>query len=155
MGSKLRTDGRRAESLRPVTMTPGFLPHAEGSILVESGRTKVICTATVEDRVPGFLRSTGTGWITAEYGMLPRSSPERIPRDGFRSHPSGRTFEVQRLIGRSLRAVTRLERPLAGCCLPCRHPNLPDSGSIGRFWEELPLPTQDTRMGGGRPIHDR
>jgi ribonuclease PH len=107
--SKLRNDGRRADAPRPVKMTPNVLPHAEGSVLVEAGRTKVICTATVEDRVPPFLRSTGTGWITAEYGMLPRSAEERITRESVRGHPSGRTYEVQRLIGRSLRAVADLE----------------------------------------------
>ncbi|HJW70548.1 MAG TPA: ribonuclease PH [Candidatus Binatia bacterium] len=99
-----RADGRRSTDLRPVRLVPGFLPDAEGSVLVEMGGTRVICTATVQESVPPFLRGRGTGWVTAEYGMLPRSSPERIERE--RRGPGGRTHEIQRLIGRSLRAVT-------------------------------------------------
>jgi len=98
-----RGDGRRADELRPVRIVSGFLPDAEGSVLIESGATRVICTATVQDSVPPFLRGQGTGWVTAEYGMLPRSSPQRIERE--RRGPGGRTHEIQRLIGRSLRAV--------------------------------------------------
>ena len=97
-------DGRRPTDLRAVRLVPGFLPDAEGSVLVEMGGTRVICTATVQESVPPFLRGRGTGWVTAEYGMLPRSSPERIERE--RRGPGGRTHEIQRLIGRSLRAVT-------------------------------------------------
>src|SRR5262245_48847631 len=101
-----RADGRRPSDLRPPRLTPGFLPDAEGSVLVDMGATRVVCSATVEDGVPGFLQGRGTGWVTAEYGMLPRSSPERIERE--RRGPGGRTQEIQRLIGRSLRAVTDL-----------------------------------------------
>ena len=99
-----RADGRRAGELRPVRLTPGFLPPAEGSVLIEMGATRVICTATVQESVPPFLRGQGRGWVTAEYGMLPRSSSERIERE--RRGPGGRTHEIQRLVGRSLRAVT-------------------------------------------------
>jgi ribonuclease PH len=98
-----RHDGRKAAELRPVQMTPGFMPDAEGSVLVTMGSTRVICTATVQDSVPPFLRGSGKGWVTAEYSMLPRSSPERIERE--RRGPGGRTQEIQRLIGRSLRSV--------------------------------------------------
>lgn len=101
-----RADGRRPTELRPVRLTRGYLPDAEGSVLVQAGSTRVICTATVQESVPPFLRGRGTGWVTAEYGMLPRSSPERIERE--RRGPGGRTHEIQRLIGRSLRAVTDL-----------------------------------------------
>src|SRR5881396_751715 len=101
-----RVDGRRPAELRPVRLVPGFLPPAEGSVLIETGATRVICTATVQDGVPPFLRGQGRGWVTAEYGMLPRSSGERIERE--RRGPGGRTHEIQRLVGRSLRAVTDL-----------------------------------------------
>ncbi len=104
-----RGDGRRPTELRPVTIRRGYLKHAEGSALIEMGGTRVLCAATVEDRVPPFLRNTGRGWVTAEYSMLPRSSAERIQREVNRGHPGGRTQEIQRLIGRSLRAVTKLE----------------------------------------------
>ena len=106
---KHRTDGRRAAELRPVTIRRGYLKNAEGSALIEMGGTRVICAATVEDRVPPFLRNTGRGWVTAEYSMLPRSSHERVTREVTRGHVGGRTHEIQRLIGRSLRAVTRLD----------------------------------------------
>lgn len=101
-----RIDGRAPDELRPVRMTLGFMPYAEGSCFVEMGDTKVICTATVEDGVPRWLAGKQTGWVTAEYGMLPRSSPERIAREVNRGRPGGRTQEIQRLIGRSLRAIT-------------------------------------------------
>ncbi|MCW5893888.1 MAG: ribonuclease PH [bacterium] len=101
-----RPDGRRPAELRPVRCTPGFLPDAEGSVLIETGSTRVICTATVQESVPGWMRGKGRGWVTAEYAMLPRSSPERIERE--RRGPGGRTQEIQRLIGRSLRAVVDL-----------------------------------------------
>src|SRR5436190_7362207 len=103
-----RTDGRSASQLRPTTITPGFLAHAEGSVLIEVGRTKVICTASVEDRVPPFLRNSGKGWVTAEYGMLPRATSTRTQREASAGKVGGRTQEIQRLIGRSLRSVTRL-----------------------------------------------
>jgi len=104
-----RTDGRSANELRPVTLTPGYIIHPEGSVLVETGRTRVICTASVEDRVPPFLRNSGKGWVTAEYGMLPRSTTTRSTREAATGKVGGRTQEIQRLIGRSLRAVTPLE----------------------------------------------
>jgi ribonuclease PH len=105
-----RTDGRRADELRAVRITPGFMPYAEGSALIEMGRTRVVCTATLDERVPPFRRNTGQGWLTAEYSMLPRATQQRTQRETGRGGPSGRTHEIQRLIGRSLRAVTNLSR---------------------------------------------
>ena len=105
----MRADGRLSEQLRPTRITPQFLIHPEGSVLVEAGRTKVICTASVEDRVPPFRRNTGKGWVTAEYGMLPRATTTRSQRESTAGRVGGRTQEIQRLIGRSLRAVTKLE----------------------------------------------
>ena len=104
-----RNDGRSPTQLRPTAITPGFLAHAEGSVLIEVGRTKVICTASVEDRVPQFLRNTGKGWVTAEYGMLPRATNTRTQRESSTGKVGGRTQEIQRLIGRSLRSITKLE----------------------------------------------
>src|SRR6186713_2492669 len=104
-----RIDGRSPSDPRPTTITPGYLAHAEGSVLIEVGRTKVICTASLEDRVPPFLRNTGKGWVTAEYGMLPRATSTRTQREATAGRVGGRTQEIQRLIGRSLRAVTRME----------------------------------------------
>jgi ribonuclease PH len=101
-----RADGRGPEDLRPIVMSPGFMPYAEGSCLVQVGNTHVICTASVEEGVPRWMRGQGTGWVTAEYSMLPRSTTERVGRDVNRGRVSGRTQEIQRLIGRSLRAVT-------------------------------------------------
>jgi ribonuclease PH len=98
-----RTDGRAADELRIVSLTPHYLPHAEGSALIEMGRTRVLCAATIEDRVPPFLRNQGKGWVTAEYAMLPRATSQRTQRET--RGPSGRTQEIQRLIGRSLRSV--------------------------------------------------
>ena len=103
-----RIDGRSPGDPRPTTITPGFLAHAEGSVLIEVGRTKVICTASVEDRVPPFLRNTGKGWVTAEYGMLPRATSTRTQREASTGKVGGRTQEIQRLIGRSLRSITRM-----------------------------------------------
>jgi ribonuclease PH len=103
-----RTDGRTPADPRPTRMTPGFLLHAEGSVLIEVGRTRVVCAASVEDRVPPFLRNTGKGWVTAEYGMLPRATSTRTQREATAGKVGGRTQEIQRLIGRSLRSVTRL-----------------------------------------------
>ena len=99
-----RSDGRAPDQLRPVTVTRDYLLHPEGSVLVEFGATKVICTATVEDKVPQFLKGQGLGWVTAEYGMLPRSTNTRMSREN--RGPSGRSQEIQRLVGRALRAVT-------------------------------------------------
>jgi ribonuclease PH len=103
-----RTDGRTPTQLRPTRITPSFTMHAEGSVLIEAGRTRVICTASIEDRVPPFLRNTGRGWVTAEYGMLPRATSTRTQREASAGKVGGRTQEIQRLIGRSLRSVTRL-----------------------------------------------
>src|SRR4029453_19288359 len=103
-----RTDGRAAGQLRPTRMTPSYTMHAEGSVLIESGQTRVICTASAEDRVPPFLRNTGKGWVTAEYGMLPRATSTRTQREASAGKVGGRTQEIQRLIGRSLRSITRL-----------------------------------------------
>lgn len=105
----MRSDGRAANTLRPVKITPDFIPSAEGSVLIEAGKTRVIVTATVEDSVPSFLKGTGKGWVTGEYGMLPRSTEERTPREASRGRQSGRTLEIQRMIGRTLRAVTDLK----------------------------------------------
>ena len=109
-GTYARTDGRRADELRAVRITPGFMPYAEGSALIEMGNTRVICTATLDERVPPFRRNTGQGWLTAEYAMLPRATQQRTQRETGRGGPSGRTHEIQRLIGRSLRAVTNLSK---------------------------------------------
>jgi ribonuclease PH len=104
----MRSDNRPANELRDTILTPNYLPHAEGSVFIEAGRTKVICTASVEDRVPQFLRNTGKGWVTAEYGMLPRATNTRMQREASQGKVGGRTQEIQRLIGRSLRSVTNL-----------------------------------------------
>lgn len=103
-----RNDGRRADELRPVKVHRDYIMHAEGSVLIEVGNTKVICTATIEDKVPGWLRGQGTGWISAEYAMLPRSTPQRNVRESSRGKVGGRTQEIQRLVGRALRAVVDL-----------------------------------------------
>jgi ribonuclease PH len=104
----MRSDKRPANELRETKLTPHFLEHAEGSVLIEAGRTRVICTASVEDRVPPFLRNSGKGWVTAEYGMLPRATSTRTQRESTAGKVGGRTQEIQRLIGRSLRSVTNL-----------------------------------------------
>src|SRR5262245_28566896 len=104
----MRSDDRLANTLRETTITPHYLPHAEGSVFIEAGRTRVICTASLEDRVPPFLRNTGKGWVTAEYGMIPRATNTRTTREATAGKVGGRTQEIQRLIGRSLRSVTAL-----------------------------------------------
>jgi ribonuclease PH len=104
----MRSDHRPANELRDTTITPNYLMHAEGSVLISAGNTRVICTASVEDRVPSFLRNTGKGWVTAEYGMLPRATSTRMQREASAGKVGGRTQEIQRLIGRSLRSVTNL-----------------------------------------------
>lgn len=105
-----RPDGREADQLRPVTMTPGYIRSSPGSVLIEMGDTRVICTVSIGDRVPPFLVGRGKGWLTAEYGMLPGSSPQRVSRESTTGRPNGRTREIQRLIGRSLRAVVDLDQ---------------------------------------------
>ena len=102
----MRSDQRPADELRDTTITPDYTMHAEGSVLITAGNTKVICTASIEDRVPGFLRNSGKGWVTAEYGMLPRATSTRMQREASAGKVGGRTQEIQRLIGRSLRSVT-------------------------------------------------
>ena len=106
----MRTDGRQPHDLRPVKITPDFIPHAEGSVLIEIGRTRVICTASVEESVPVFMRGEDRGWVTSEYSMLPRATESRTPREASLGRKSGRTQEIQRLIGRSLRTAVRLDR---------------------------------------------
>ena len=101
---------RAANALRPIKLTPHFLPHTDGSVLIECGHTKVICTATIDENVPPFLRGKGQGWVTAEYGMLPASTASRMRREATAGKQSGRTQEIQRLIGRSLRAVVDMEK---------------------------------------------
>lgn len=100
-----RIDGRRRDQIRPVKVTRNFTKHAEGSVLIEMGDTKVICTASVEEKVPPFLKGKGTGWVTAEYAMLPRATHDRSPRESVKGKQGGRTLEIQRLVGRALRAV--------------------------------------------------
>ena len=106
----MRSDGRQPDKLRPVTITRRYIKRAEGSVLIEVGDTKVICTASIENKVPPFLRNSRQGWITAEYGMLPRSTDTRMQRESTRGRVSGRTHEIQRLIGRSLRSVVDLSK---------------------------------------------
>ena len=105
----MRPSGRQPNELRKITITRHYTKHAEGSVLVEFGDTKVLCTASVEEKVPGFLRGKNEGWVTAEYGMLPRSTGSRMAREASRGKQSGRTMEIQRLIGRSLRAAVDLK----------------------------------------------
>jgi len=109
MADLVRSDRRGAGELRVTRLTPHYLCHAEGSVLIEVGRTRVICAASVEDRIPSFLKGSAKGWVTSEYGMIPRSTSTRTPREASAGKVGGRTQEIQRLIGRSLRAVTRLE----------------------------------------------
>jgi len=102
----LRSDGRAFDQLRKINMIPNYIKTADGSALIEVGDTRVICTASIEEKVPLFLKNTGQGWLTSEYGMIPRSSTTRIQREATQGTPSGRTHEIQRLVGRSLRSVT-------------------------------------------------
>src|SRR5690349_8844353 len=103
-----RSDNRRADEMRPVRITPDFISTAEGAALIEVGHTRVICTASIEETVPSFLKGSGKGWITSEYGMLPRSTLTRTPRESAKGRIGGRTHEIQRLIGRSLRTICDL-----------------------------------------------
>jgi ribonuclease PH len=106
----MRVDGRAPDEMRPIKVVPGYLKYAEGSLLIEMGETRVICSASVDNKVPPHLKETGQGWITAEYAMLPRASKHRIVRDSIRGSIAGRSYEIQRLIGRSLRAVVDLQK---------------------------------------------
>lgn len=104
----MRPSGRAPDELRTIQLTRGYTKHAEGSVLVEFGDTRVLCNASIDEKVPGFLKGNGQGWVTAEYGMLPRSTGERMAREAHKGRPGGRTMEIQRLIGRSLRAAVDL-----------------------------------------------
>ncbi len=106
----MRPSNRKPDQMRPITLTRNYTMHAEGSVLVEFGNTKVLCNASIEERVPGFLRGKGQGWVTAEYGMLPRSTNQRMGREAAHGKQGGRTMEIQRLIGRSLRAVIDMKK---------------------------------------------
>lgn len=104
----VRVDGRRADEIRPLSITPNYLQYAEGSAMIELGNTRVLCAATVENKIPPHLKDTGQGWVTAEYSLLPRSTQQRVVRDSLRGHISGRSYEIQRLIGRALRSIMDL-----------------------------------------------
>ena len=112
----MRADGRDLRDIRPIRLETGYLAWAEGSCLLEMGNTRVLCAASYEASVPRFLQGSGRGWVTAEYGMLPRATSERTPREAARGRQSGRTYEIQRLIGRSLRSIARLEK-MADCTI--------------------------------------
>ena len=156
----MRPSGRAPDQLRPVSLEPGFSRHAEGSCLVKFGDTHVLCTASVDERVPPWMRNTGRGWVTAEYGMLPRSTHTRTDREAARGKQSGRTQEIQRLIGRSLRAVVdlaghgratnqyRLRRPAGRR----RHPHRQHHRLLGGAALRLRAPDQG-RQAHGQPDH--
>lgn len=155
----MRPSGRENDALRPVSIEPGFARHAEGSCLIRMGGTEVLCAASVEGRVPGFLRGKGQGWVTAEYGMLPRATHTRGDREAARGKQSGRTQEIQRLIGRSLRAVVDL-KALGECSvtLDCDVLNA-DGGTrcaaITGAWVALQLAVrtlQDKNVLAGNPV---
>jgi len=145
-----RSDGRRTNELRALRFVPGFVPPAEGSVLIEMGATRVICTATVQESVPPFLRGQNRGWVTAEYAMLPRSSGERIERE--RRGPGGRTHEIQRLIGRSLRAVMDMtalgERSILIDCDVLQADGGTRTASITGGWVALVLALERLRAAG-------
>jgi ribonuclease PH len=119
MSYENRPSGRAADALRPIRLTRHYTKHAEGSVLIEAGDTQVICTASIEERVPAFLKGKGQGWLTAEYGMLPRSTHTRMDREAAKGKQSGRTQEIQRLIGRSLRAALAESQAIAA--IPLKH----------------------------------
>lgn len=150
----MRTDGRKAGDLREIRVTTGVQRHAEGSVLFEQGGTKVVCAASVEDRVPPFLRGTGKGWVTAEYAMLPRATTTRSQREGRTGKIQGRTQEIQRLIGRSLRAVTDLgllgERTITVDCDVLQADGGTRTASINGAW--IALWQACTRLGAGGVI---
>ncbi len=159
---KLRTDGRAPDRMRPVKIQPGFLLTAEGSALIEVGNTRVLCTASVEETVPQFLRGSGKGWVTAEYGMLPRSTTTRTPREVSRGRPSGRTHEIQRLIGRSLRGVCNLaalgERTIIVDCDVLQADGGTRTAAITGAWVSLAIAARqlvDFRMVKSNPLRDR
>lgn len=147
-----RPSGRSFDMLREIRIEPGFSPYAEGSCLIRCGNTHVICTASVEERLPPFLRGTGRGWVTAEYGMLPRSTHTRTEREASRGKQSGRTQEIQRLIGRSLRAVTDLaalgERQIKVDCDVLQADGGTRTASITGAWVALRLATEKLLLDG-------
>jgi ribonuclease PH len=156
-----RSDGRAPAQLRPTRLTPEFLVHAEGSVLIEVGRTRVVCSASVEERVPPFLRNTGKGWVTAEYGMLPRATTTRTQREAAAGKVGGRTQEIQRLIGRSLRSVTRLpelgERTIWVDCDVIQADGGTRTASITGGFVAMVLAMQKLRASGGLksiPVQD-
>lgn len=158
----MRPSGRSANELRTVTLEPGFARHAEGSCLIKFGHTHVLCTASVEDRVPPFLRGQGRGWVTAEYGMLPRATGERMRREASQGKQSGRTQEIQRLIGRSLRAVIDLkklgERQISLDCDVIQADGGTRTASVTGAWVALAQAIkwmQDTGMVKESPIRDQ
>ena len=147
-----RLDNRASDNLRKFSFTPHYSPYAEGSCLICSGNTHVICTASVEERVPAFLRNTGKGWVTAEYGMLPRSTHSRMDREAARGKQSGRTQEIQRLIGRALRAVTDLsalgERQIKIDCDVIQADGGTRTASITGAWVALSLAIEKLMLDG-------
>lgn len=147
-----RPSGRSFDMLREIKIEPGFSPYAEGSCLIRCGNTHVICTASIEERLPPFLRGTGKGWVTAEYGMLPRSTHTRTDREAARGKQSGRTQEIQRLIGRSLRAVTDLaalgERQIKVDCDVLQADGGTRTASITGAWVALRLATEKLLLDG-------
>ncbi len=159
---KLRNDGRTPDRMRPVKIQPGFLLTAEGSALIEVGNTRVLCTASIEEGVPQFLRGTGKGWVTAEYGMLPRSTATRTPREVSRGRPSGRTHEIQRLIGRSLRGVCDLaamgERSIIVDCDVLQADGGTRTAAITGAWVALAIAVRqlvDFKVVKANPLRDR
>ena len=147
-----RLDNRASDNLRKFSFTPHYSPYAEGSCLICSGNTHVICTASVEERVPAFLRNTGKGWVTAEYGMLPRATHSRMDREAARGKQSGRTQEIQRLIGRALRAVTDLsslgERQIKIDCDVIQADGGTRTASITGAWVALSLAIEKLMLDG-------
>ena len=158
----LRPSGRLADQMRSVSFEPHFSPYAEGSCLVKCGRTHVICAASVDERVPPFLRGSGQGWVTAEYGMLPRATHSRMEREASKGKQSGRTQEIQRLIGRSLRAVTNLdvlgERQIKIDCDVIQADGGTRTASITGAWVALSLACEQLLQRGAvssLPLHDQ
>lgn len=149
----VRSDGRRPDELRPVRITLDYTMHAEGSVLIECGATRVVCNASVEDRVPSFLKGTGSGWVTSEYGMLPRSTSTRMVREVSKGRASGRTQEIQRIIGRSLRSVVDLdalgERTIWIDCDVIQADGGTRTASITGAFLALTLALDKLRAGGG------
>jgi ribonuclease PH len=150
-----RSHGRSERELRPVTIEPAFSEHAEGSALITAGSTKVLCTASVEPRVPAWLRNTGRGWVTAEYGMLPRATHDRTDREATRGRQSGRTQEIQRLIGRSLRAAIDLdklgEQSITLDCDVLQADGGTRTASITGAWVALATAVEWMQRSGGMP----